>query len=273
MRRDWGVRSEVLALRLVTSSHGSRVTGRQDSRRGPPALAVPDNARTARGAGNTGEWSSRPAGAGAAAGPCLDTLAQPGEGCDTDAGDRPARQGRRAGRAGSGRRLRGLELLLLGRAGQRGGRGLAVLDGLRHRVEVAGADLALVLDRGEATLGGGELGLLQLDERAHLPARVAVGEVEHAVVEAVETGQGDELELVAQLGQLGLERRDGGVVEVLLPVEARRAVVGEQLAGELRMDSLGEGRFKSSLVNSERYLLTDYRYIELNPVRAALAEA
>jgi len=89
----------------------------------------------------------------------------------------------------------------------------------------------------------------------------------------VETGQGDELELVAQLGQLGLERRDGGVVEVLLPVEARRAVVGEQLAGELRMDSLGEGRFKSSLVNSERYLLTDYRYIELNPVRAALAEA
>jgi putative transposase len=37
-----------------------------------------------------------------------------------------------------------------------------------------------------------------------------------------------------------------------------------------RTGTLFEGRFKSSLVQSERYLLTCYRYIELNPVRAAL---
>ncbi len=40
-----------------------------------------------------------------------------------------------------------------------------------------------------------------------------------------------------------------------------------------RTGTLWEGRFKSCLVDSERYLLTVYRYIELNPVRAAMAEA
>jgi putative transposase len=38
-----------------------------------------------------------------------------------------------------------------------------------------------------------------------------------------------------------------------------------------RTGPLWEGRFKSCLVESDRYLLTVYRYIELNPVRAALA--
>lgn len=38
-----------------------------------------------------------------------------------------------------------------------------------------------------------------------------------------------------------------------------------------RTGSLWEGRFKSCLVQSEGYLLTCYRYIELNPVRARLA--
>ena len=37
-----------------------------------------------------------------------------------------------------------------------------------------------------------------------------------------------------------------------------------------RTGTLWEGRFKSCLVDSERYLLTAYRYIELNPVRAAM---
>ena len=35
-----------------------------------------------------------------------------------------------------------------------------------------------------------------------------------------------------------------------------------------RSGTLWEGRFKSSLVDQEQYLLTCYRYIELNPVRA-----
>ncbi len=39
-----------------------------------------------------------------------------------------------------------------------------------------------------------------------------------------------------------------------------------------RTGSLWEGRFRSCLVQSERYLLTCYRYIELNPVRAGLVQ-
>ena len=39
-----------------------------------------------------------------------------------------------------------------------------------------------------------------------------------------------------------------------------------------RTGTLWEGRFKSSLIDSDRYLLTCYRYIELNPVRAGLVQ-
>ena len=37
-----------------------------------------------------------------------------------------------------------------------------------------------------------------------------------------------------------------------------------------RTGTLWEGRYKSTLVDSESYLLTVYRYIELNPVRAEM---
>lgn len=39
-----------------------------------------------------------------------------------------------------------------------------------------------------------------------------------------------------------------------------------------RSGTLWEGRFKSSVIQSERYLLEVYRYIELNPVRADMVE-
>lgn len=39
-----------------------------------------------------------------------------------------------------------------------------------------------------------------------------------------------------------------------------------------RSGTLWEGRFKSSLIQSERHLLTCYRYIELNPVRAQMVD-
>jgi putative transposase len=39
-----------------------------------------------------------------------------------------------------------------------------------------------------------------------------------------------------------------------------------------RSGTLWEGRFKSSLIQSEQYLLNVYRYIELNPVRANMVE-
>jgi len=39
-----------------------------------------------------------------------------------------------------------------------------------------------------------------------------------------------------------------------------------------RSGTLWEGRFKASMVSSEQYLLTVSRYIELNPVRAAMVQ-
>src|SRR6185503_16313465 len=96
-------------------------------------------------------------------------------------------------------------LRVLGGAVQRGGRSVSAGDDLRDAVEVAGADLALVLDRGEALLRRSEFLLLQLDEGAHAAARVAVGELEHRIVERVEAGERDELELVAHRAQLALE--------------------------------------------------------------------
>src|SRR4029453_19551423 len=119
------------------------------------------------------------------------------------------------------------ELFIFGGPVQRRRRSLAAADDGGDLVEVARADLALVLPPGEALFSGGEVLLLQLDERAHVVARVAVGELEHGVVEGVEAREGDELELVAHRAEIALEFRDGGVVEVALPVERRRAVVGE----------------------------------------------
>ncbi len=40
-----------------------------------------------------------------------------------------------------------------------------------------------------------------------------------------------------------------------------------------RTGSLWEGRFRSCIVQSEAYLLNCYRYVELNPVRARLADS
>ena len=40
-----------------------------------------------------------------------------------------------------------------------------------------------------------------------------------------------------------------------------------------RSGTLWEGRFKSSLIDSERYLMTCYRYIEENPIRAEMVQS
>lgn len=40
-----------------------------------------------------------------------------------------------------------------------------------------------------------------------------------------------------------------------------------------RSGTLWEGRFKSGLIDSDRYLLTCYRYIEMNPVRAGMTKS
>ncbi len=52
-----------------------------------------------------------------------------------------------------------------------------------------------------------------------------------------------------------------------------RRYVGSFNARYRRTGTLWEGRFKSALVDSDRYVLACYRYIELNPVRAAMVSS
>ena len=65
------------------------------------------------------------------------------------------------------------------------------------------------------------------------------------------------------------ERRDG--VSAMMQSLGRRYVryINDR---HRRTGTLWEGRYKAALVDSERYLLACYRYIELNPVRAGMVE-
>ncbi len=51
-----------------------------------------------------------------------------------------------------------------------------------------------------------------------------------------------------------------------------RRYVGSFNARYRRTGTLWEGRFKAALVDTDRYLLICYRYIELNPVRAHMTD-
>jgi putative transposase len=61
----------------------------------------------------------------------------------------------------------------------------------------------------------------------------------------------------------------GGVARMLQDVGRRYVRIINSIHG--RSGTLWEGRFRSSLVDSETYLMTCHRYIETNPVRAGLA--
>jgi putative transposase len=62
-----------------------------------------------------------------------------------------------------------------------------------------------------------------------------------------------------------------GAVSLTMQSLGRR-YVGYINATYRRTGTLWEGRYKSCLIDSQRYLMTCYRYIELNPVRAAMVE-
>lgn len=66
-----------------------------------------------------------------------------------------------------------------------------------------------------------------------------------------------------------LSPQESGAVGRMMQTVGRRYVryINDSLG---RTGTLWEGRYKSCLVDSERYVLTCYRYIELNPVRAAM---
>src|SRR5579885_3907188 len=123
-----------------------------------------------------------------------------------------------------------IALRCFGRAGERGDRRGTALDHGGDVVEVARAHFLLVADEGVTALARSELRLLHLFHvGAHAALHVVLREIEHVEPHRVDTGQRDELVLVAHRAQLALELGDGGVVEILLPVERGRAVVRQKL--------------------------------------------
>jgi putative transposase len=76
---------------------------------------------------------------------------------------------------------------------------------------------------------------------------------------------------------------DNHVHLLITPTSATSLAMTMRIAGQSyvqyfnarhrRIGTLWQGRFNSCLVDSERYLLTLYRYIEMNPVRATMVAA
>src|SRR3989442_15432986 len=112
-----------------------------------------------------------------------------------------------------------VELLLLRRALHRGHGRLPAGRDLGDLVEVAHADEFLVPHGRVAVLLRSELATLQLRVGGHPLVFVRARQLEHAVIQRVERGQSDELELVVQRAQLLLEGGDLGLAQVLAPVE------------------------------------------------------
>ena len=65
--------------------------------------------------------------------------------------------------------------------------------------------------------------------------------------------------------------KEGGVSLMLQDIGRRYVRVINDV--QERTGTLWEGRFKSNLIDSESYLLTCHRYIELNPVRAGMVSS
>src|SRR5262245_30101526 len=84
------------------------------------------------------------------------------------------------------------------------------------------------------------LGGLELRVRFHTPLTIVPGQFEHSMIQGMKSGQRYELELVSHRPELALETSDRRCIELGAPVEGRRAVVGEVLSGEFRMDALRE---------------------------------
>jgi len=75
--------------------------------------------------------------------------------------------------------------------------------------------------------------------------------------------------LMSNHAHLLVTPKSQGAASALMQDVGRRYVrIVNEVQG--RTGTLWEGRFKSSLIDTERYLLTCHRYIELNPVRAGL---
>lgn len=113
----------------------------------------------------------------------------------------------------------GFELLLFGRAFERGRRQGPARNGLRYRVKITRADEALVFDGAVSVALALELVFLQMSVSQHPVLPVPARQLVHAEIQRVKSGQRHELEPVSHRPELPLEPCYGRVVELLSPVE------------------------------------------------------
>ena len=119
-------------------------------------------------------------------------------------------------------------------------RTIATADRHCYCIVVGHPDLSLVLVCGETELRLREFVLLDLRVGGHAVVPVIPGQFKHGVVEGMEAGQGDELEPVSEFAKLRLEGIDLAVIQVRLPVERRRTVIGQRFARKLLVHGFGE---------------------------------
>ena len=92
-------------------------------------------------------------------------------------------------------------------------------DNLSDFIEIAAAHFVLMLGRTISTFFGRELQLLQFRMGFNSSIATALRELKHAVIERVETGQGNELEFVAHRSQFTLKFCDTSTIEFFPPIE------------------------------------------------------
>ena len=110
-----------------------------------------------------------------------------------------------------------------------------------HIIEVAGSHFLLVRNEGISLFACRKFWLLHLLNIVLHAFTLRVGVRQSNMLNhMLWIPAGDELVLVAHIRQLLLEAGDGGIVQILLPVEGRRTVIGQQLARILRMNRIGK---------------------------------
>ena len=113
-----------------------------------------------------------------------------------------------------------MKLLFFGRASQCGDAGLTPLDSGGDFIEVPGAHLLLMRDKCVAAFAGSKFRFLHLlDVSGHATLDIVLTQVVHVVPHGVNTGEGNELVLVAHGSQFTLELGNGGIVQIFLPVK------------------------------------------------------
>src|SRR5690606_19787190 len=94
--------------------------------------------------------------------------------------------------------------------------------------------------RRKSTIGGVELFLLKLNKGTHVPACIAMCQIEHAVVQGVEASQRNKLEFIPHCPPLSLKTSNRGIVQIFLPVKRWRTIVGQHFVWKLTTIRLSE---------------------------------